>query len=81
VQDRHATVLYDPREKRYTVVGAGDILVNNHPVRTRKLEPGDGIDVGGATIVFDQPKGEKGEAAKRAHPQGDGRRHPFGRRR
>ncbi len=65
VQDKHATILYDPREKRYTVVGAGDILVNNQPVRTRKLEPGDVIDVGGATIVFDQPKGEKGATAKR----------------
>ena len=38
------------------MVGAGDITVNNQAVRTRMLEPGDVIDVGGATIVFDQPK-------------------------
>ena len=70
VQDKHATILYDPREKRYTVVGAGDILVNNQPVRTRKLESGDVIDVGGATIVFDQPKEEKGATAKRTPKKG-----------
>lgn len=70
VQDEHAAIVFDPREKRYTVVGRGEILVNNQPVRTRKLEPGDVIDVGGATIVFDQPKGEKGAAAKRAPKKG-----------
>ena len=70
VQDKHATILYDPREKTYTVVGTGDILVNNRPVRTRNLESGDVIDVGGATIVFDQPKGEKGTSAKRTPKKG-----------
>ena len=65
VQDEHAAVIFDPREKRYTVVAKGEILVNNQPVRTRKLEPGDVIDVGGATIVFDQPKGETAATARR----------------
>jgi hypothetical protein len=53
LRERHATILFDPKDKRYTVVGTGDILVNNQPVKRRTLESGDVIDVGGATIVFD----------------------------
>ena len=62
VKEEHATILFDPKDKSYTVVGSGDITVNNQPVKTRKLQPGDVIDVGGATIVFDDtqdPKKEK----------------------
>ena len=40
------------------MVGTGDILVNNQPAKTRNLEAGDVIDVGGATIVFDEGKEE-----------------------
>jgi Ca-activated chloride channel family protein len=53
VRSEHATVLYDPKSHSYTIVGSGDLTVNNRPVKTRKLEAGDVIDVGGATIVFD----------------------------
>ena len=53
IREQHATIIFDPRLKKYTVVGTGDILVNNQPVKTRTLESGDVIDVGGATIVFD----------------------------
>jgi len=56
VKEQHATIIFDPKDKRYTVVGTGDILVNNQPVKTRLLETGDVIDVGGATIVFDDEK-------------------------
>ncbi len=59
VKQEHATILYDPKDKSYTVVGSGEITVNNQPVKTRKLEPGDVIDVGGATIVFDDSKDKK----------------------
>jgi Ca-activated chloride channel family protein len=59
VKEQHATILFDPKDKSYTVVGSGDILVNNQPVKSRKLEPGDVIDVGGATIVFDDEKEKK----------------------
>ncbi len=52
VKEQHATILFDPKDKSYTVVGSGEVLVNNQPTRTRKLEEGDVIDVGGATIVF-----------------------------
>ncbi|HUI73172.1 MAG TPA: VWA domain-containing protein [Spirochaetia bacterium] len=61
VKQEHATILFDPKDKSYTVVGSGDITVNNQPVKTRKLEPGDVIDVGGATIVFDDSKDKKQE--------------------
>jgi Ca-activated chloride channel family protein len=59
VKQEHATILFDPKDKSYTVVGSGEITVNNQPVKTRKLEPGDVIDVGGATIVFDDSKDRK----------------------
>jgi Ca-activated chloride channel family protein len=64
MREEHATILFDPRDKSYTVVGGGDLLVNNQPARTRKLEAGDVIDVGGATIVFDEPGQEKKEKKK-----------------
>jgi Ca-activated chloride channel family protein len=53
VKEQHATVIFDAKKKAYTVVGSGDLTVNNRPVKTKVLEPGDVIDVGGATIVFD----------------------------
>ena len=59
IKEQHATIIFDQKDKSYTVVGAGDILVNNQPVKTRILETGDVIDVGGATIVFDDEKKEK----------------------
>jgi Ca-activated chloride channel homolog len=59
VKEEHATILFDPKDRSYTVVGGGDLLVNNQPVRTRRLEAGDVIDVGGAAIVFDEPEEKK----------------------
>jgi Ca-activated chloride channel family protein len=56
VQGEHATVLFDPKARAYTIVGGGDVTVNNRPVKSRRLEAGDVIDVGGATIVFDDGK-------------------------
>jgi Ca-activated chloride channel family protein len=53
LKGEHATVVFDPNTKGYTIVGGGDITVNNRPVKNRRLEAGDVIDVGGATIVFD----------------------------
>jgi len=53
VKEQHATVVFDSKKNAYTVVGSGDLTVNNRPVKTKVLEPGDVIDVGGATIVFD----------------------------
>jgi Ca-activated chloride channel family protein len=62
VKEHHATILHDPRDKSYTIASTGDVMVNNQPVKTRKLEPGDVIDVGGSTIVFEGE--EKKESGK-----------------
>lgn len=60
VKEQHATIIFDPKDKSYTVVGSGgDVTVNNQPVKSRKLEPGDVLDVGGATIVFDESSEKK----------------------
>ena len=58
-------MLFDPKTKSYTIVGGGDITVNNRPVKSRRLEAGDVIDVGGATIVFDDGKTEGEDSAPR----------------
>ncbi len=63
VKEQHTSILYDPKDKSYTIVGGGDVTVNNQPARSRKLESGDVIDVGGATVVFDDDK-EKGKGGK-----------------
>lgn len=65
LKEEHATILYDPKNKSYTVVGSGEITVNNQPVKSRKLEPGDVIDVGGATIVFDESKDSEEKRKKK----------------
>jgi len=59
IKEQHATIIFDEKNKSYTVVGTGDIMVNNQPVKTRTLETGDVIDVGGATIVFDDEEIKK----------------------
>jgi len=41
------------------VASGGEITVNNQPATTRILEAGDVIDVGGATIVFDEGEEKK----------------------
>jgi Ca-activated chloride channel family protein len=59
VKGEHATILFNAKDKSYTIVGGGDITVNNRPVKSRKLENGDVIDVGGTTIVFDKGEMER----------------------
>jgi Ca-activated chloride channel family protein len=61
LKEQHATILHDPSDKSYTIAGTGDIMVNNQPVKTRKLEPGDVIDVGGSSIVFEGDEADKKE--------------------
>ncbi len=68
MKEHHATILKDPSDSSYTIAGSGgDIMVNNQPVKTRKLEPGDVIDVGGSTIVFE---GEDRNGASTHKPPG-----------
>ncbi|MBN2041053.1 MAG: VWA domain-containing protein [Spirochaetes bacterium] len=53
IKEKHATVAFDAKNKGYTIVADGNLTVNNKPVKTKLLEPGDVINVGGTTIVFD----------------------------
>ncbi len=53
IKEKHATITFDRKTKKYTIAGDGDFKVNNRRVKTRVLESGDVINVGGATIVFD----------------------------
>ena len=53
IKEKHATVMFDKNKKSYTIVADGNLTVNNKPVKTKLLEPGDVINVGGTTIVFD----------------------------
>ncbi len=56
VKEKHATISFDKAKKQYTIVANGNLTVNNKPVKTKYLEPGDVINVGGSTIVFDDGK-------------------------
>ncbi len=53
MRENHATVVFDERKKKYTIIGEGDLYVNNQPVKQKDLAAGDVINVGGTTIVFD----------------------------
>lgn len=65
MRDRHATIVRDEKRGTATVVSAQEILVNNQPVTRRVLEPGDVIQLPGATLVFDDPRvPEEGKKAE-----------------
>lgn len=54
IREKHATILFDEKSKKFTIAGDGDFSVNNKPVeKKRELEAGDVINIGGTTIVFD----------------------------
>ena len=53
VKEKHATVIYDKKRNKYTLVSDGDVKVNNKNVQTRVLESGDVLNVEGTTIIFD----------------------------
>ncbi|MGK0291311.1 MAG: Ca-activated chloride channel family protein [bacterium] len=57
IHDQHATVIFNEKNKSYTLVGQGDLTINNKPVTQKSLESGDVITIDGITIVFDE--GEK----------------------
>jgi len=50
---KEVTIMYDKKTDAYTIVSDGKISVNNNPVKKRKLEAGDVINIGGTTLVFD----------------------------
>ncbi|MDY6934075.1 MAG: VWA domain-containing protein [Spirochaetota bacterium] len=53
IREKHATILFDDKKKKYTIVSEGDLMVNNKSIKKKELESGDVINVGGTTIVFD----------------------------
>lgn len=53
IREKHATVSFNNTQKKYKITANGNLTVNNKPVKTKILEPGDVINVGGTTIVFD----------------------------
>lgn len=54
VIDNHATVVFDKKSDEYKLKGNGKVKVNNRPVMTKVLEPGDLINIDGVTMVFDK---------------------------
>jgi Ca-activated chloride channel family protein len=68
IREQHATILKDPKDSSYTIAGTGDLMVNNQPVTTRKLESGDVIDVGGSTIVFENGETDRGSGSREGEP-------------
>ncbi len=60
MQDKHATIVFDERKGSYTVVSVQPVEVNNHLTNRRELEPGDVIQLPGATVVFDRPERHEG---------------------
>jgi len=54
VEENHVTIVFDASKEKYALKGKGKMLVNNQIVTTKILEPGDLINIDGATIVFDE---------------------------
>ena len=54
IREHHVTITYDEKKRSYTLIGDVEISINNKLVRTKVLEPGDVIDIGGTKTVFDE---------------------------
>lgn len=50
-----ATIVFDKTRQEYTITAGADLTVNNKPVKSKKLEPGDVINMAGTVVVFDNP--------------------------
>lgn len=67
----HATVVFDPRTKRYRVESSEEITVNNKPTTRRDLQPGDVMNIAGTIVVFDETEQDEpdgGSAKDRPKP-------------
>jgi len=63
LRPEHATVVYDPKARNYTLMGDSTITVNNRRLAgTKRLSDGDVLNIEGTTIVFEA--GEKQEKKK-----------------
>lgn len=56
LKSSQATIVFDNKKNRFTIIGEGATRVNNRNIKTKVLEPGDVIDVCGTTVVFDNNK-------------------------
>jgi Ca-activated chloride channel homolog len=54
VRGDNATIVFDQRTKTYRLDSTVALTVNNKSVKTKVLESGDVINLGGKTIVFDE---------------------------
>lgn len=53
LKDNAATIAFDDKRNRYTIAAQSDLTVNNKPVKTKILEPGDVINMAGTVVVFE----------------------------
>lgn len=54
LKPEHATIMHDEKSGDYTLMGEGNITVNNRKISgSRKLRDGDVVNIEGTTIVFD----------------------------
>lgn len=56
LKESHATIVQDKKAGTFTLISDEEVRVNNRMTKKRKLNPGDVINVEGATIVFDAPE-------------------------
>lgn len=55
LKESHATIVQDEKAGTFTLVSDEEVRVNNRMTKKRKLNPGDVINIEGATIIFDAP--------------------------
>jgi len=56
LKESHATIVQNEKAGTFTLVSDEEVRVNNRMTKKRKLNPGDVINIEGATIVFDAPE-------------------------
>jgi Ca-activated chloride channel family protein len=55
MKESAATIVFDKKGGTYTIAADSDMTVNNKPVKNKKLEPGDVINIAGTVVVYNDP--------------------------
>lgn len=55
MKENAATIVFDKKQGNYTIAADSDMTVNNKPVKSKKLEPGDVINISGTVVVYNDP--------------------------
>lgn len=56
MKESAATIVFDKKQGGYTIEGSTkDMTVNNKPVKSKKLEAGDVINISGTVVVYNDP--------------------------